>query len=240
ICVAGHEVIEGSDEQETKVSQRHVRPVIEQGQISWTYLQAFQLGSIVDLGKVQARASYPEVEDVVFLLQQCRQFGRVTSAEFWSVLCSTVRTSLHEIFGHVLVPHYGTYYVMQGQGHCSLGELRLHPSQIHLFVETEQYGNRLRLSVSTERGLLRLPVTDVRFYRPPAWDVVEEAVQEMERMLHSATDEVILGVGLTRPFAPTGFHAPVHWLQVNNIHVSADPLWQGSLRTHQPIGIDLE
>jgi hypothetical protein len=89
-----------------------------------------------------------------------------------------------------------------------------------------------------EQGSLYLPVTDVRFYRPPAWEVIEDAVYEMQGMLQSINDDIVLSVGLTRPFAPEGFEMLVHWLQVNNIHVSADPLWRGNLENHA-IGIDL-
>jgi hypothetical protein len=37
---------------------------------------------------------------------------------------------------------------------------------------------------------------------------------------------VILSVGLTRPFRKWGDSEERHWLQVNNIHLEDDPLWQ--------------
>ena len=36
----------------------------------------------------------------------------------------------------------------------------------------------------------------------------------------------MLGVGLTRPFAPTAGEPPLHWLQVNNLHLEDDPAWR--------------
>jgi hypothetical protein len=38
---------------------------------------------------------------------------------------------------------------------------------------------------------------------------------------------VVLGVGLTRPFAATDEQKdnPVHWLQVTNVHLPKDPTW---------------
>jgi len=38
--------------------------------------------------------------------------------------------------------------------------------------------------------------------------------------------EMILSVGLTRPFAPSSESEEVHWLQVNNVHFEDDPVWQ--------------
>jgi hypothetical protein len=35
-----------------------------------------------------------------------------------------------------------------------------------------------------------------------------------------------LSVGLTRPFGGSQFYQPVHWLQVNNIHLEGNPTWQ--------------
>jgi hypothetical protein len=37
--------------------------------------------------------------------------------------------------------------------------------------------------------------------------------------------EVILSVGLTRPWRKQGDTAERHWLQVNNIHLRDAPLW---------------
>ena len=38
--------------------------------------------------------------------------------------------------------------------------------------------------------------------------------------------ELLLSVGLTRPFAPSPDAPPIHWLQVNNIHLEPDPCWR--------------
>lgn len=240
ICIAGHEIVEQVEGRAPSLSGKHVRPVIKSRQIGWGMLQIFQLGSIVDLGAVQPQAAPPEVEDVVFSPQNCRQSGGLTPLDFWNMLHFTAHASLREVFGYVLTPYRNTYYVTQGQGHCSLGELRLRSSQVGLFIEPSQHKRRVRLSMMMGRDSLCLPVTDARFYRPPAWEVIEEAVYEMEGMLQSVDSDIILSVGLTRPFAPEGFQIPVHWLQVNNIHVPVDPLWRASLGKHVPVGIDLE
>lgn len=92
ICVAGHEVMEQDEGQASNVLAKHVRPVMGSGQIGWHMLQTFQLGSIVDLAVVQPRGYPPEVEDVVFSPQNCRQSGSVTPVDFWNMLQSTART----------------------------------------------------------------------------------------------------------------------------------------------------
>jgi hypothetical protein len=47
----------------------------------------------------------------------------------------------------------------------------------------------------------------------------------VEKRLKSGV-EAILSVGLTRPWQKWGDTAERHWLQVNNIHLKDDPLWQ--------------
>jgi hypothetical protein len=37
---------------------------------------------------------------------------------------------------------------------------------------------------------------------------------------------LLLSVGLTRPFSNSPSSPPVHWLQVNNIHLEDDPTWR--------------
>jgi hypothetical protein len=37
---------------------------------------------------------------------------------------------------------------------------------------------------------------------------------------------VILGLGLTRPFAPRPESDPVCWLQVTNVHLGDNPAWE--------------
>jgi hypothetical protein len=41
-----------------------------------------------------------------------------------------------------------------------------------------------------------------------------------------ASKSTILGVGLTRAFRKTASEPAMHWLQINNIHLAANPYWQ--------------
>jgi hypothetical protein len=71
---------------------------------------------------------------------------------------------------------------------------------------------KLRLKLAHDDGAtVDLSVTDIRFYKPPEWDLrqarVDGAIARLE-----GDNPVILSVGLTRQFKG------VHWLQLNNIH----------------------
>ena len=72
---------------------------------------------------------------------------------------------------------------------------------------------------------LDLSVTDIRLYQADHVAPNTDLVARIERRLNSDTG-VILSVGLTRPFASSPDLPPMHWLQVNNIHLNDDPTWQ--------------
>jgi len=72
-----------------------------------------------------------------------------------------------------------------------------------------------------------LPVTDVRFYTLRQWTLHEDTVRSVENLIASS-NSVVLSVGLSRPFSPDGQSEEVHWLQVNNIFPSKEPLWEGT------------
>ena len=71
-------------------------------------------------------------------------------------------------------------------------------------------------------GSLDLSVTDLRLYGSDHVTPDALAVQRTSRRLASG-ESAILALGLTRPYPPEG---PIHWLQVNNVHFEADPLWR--------------
>ena len=70
-----------------------------------------------------------------------------------------------------------------------------------------------------------LSVNDLRLYekdhRTPRQDLASSVQSRL-----AAGVEVILGVGLTRPWRKRGDTDELHWLQVNNIHLKDAPLWQ--------------
>ena len=72
---------------------------------------------------------------------------------------------------------------------------------------------------------LDLGVTDIRLYGEDHVTPDRETVNRLAKRLADGT-VVVLSMGLTRPFAGSSNFAPVHWLQVNNIHLEDDPIWQ--------------
>jgi hypothetical protein len=70
-----------------------------------------------------------------------------------------------------------------------------------------------------------LSVNDLRLYEADHRTPRRDLVSSVQQRLKSGV-EAILSVGLTRPWQKRGDTAERHWLQVNNIHLEDDPLWQ--------------
>src|SRR5215207_774241 len=70
-----------------------------------------------------------------------------------------------------------------------------------------------------------LSVNDLRLYERDGRTPRRDLVTSVEGRLKSGV-EAILSVGLTRPWQKWGDTAERHWLQVNNIHLEDNPLWQ--------------
>jgi len=71
---------------------------------------------------------------------------------------------------------------------------------------------------------LDLSVTDIRLFAGDQFTPDAKRLAWMEERLQT-TRTAILGVGLTRPFSGSRDQPPLHWLQVNNIHLADEPLW---------------
>ncbi len=71
---------------------------------------------------------------------------------------------------------------------------------------------------------LDVSVTDLRLFGPDLTTPGDRAAADLDRRLRQGIS-VVLSVGLTRPFASSPDFLPVHWLQVNNIHLEDNPLW---------------
>jgi len=242
ICVAGHEIVDWVPERPLQITGSLKRPVLPYQQITADMLKVFQLGSVVDLGKVTPYPQPPHVEDVVFSPSQCKLEAFLSESDFWHVLESTAVSSLTDIFGDVFKRHNQTLYmepteplsippdqVCASGAKLSLGQWILDASSVDI---AQTSSTRVRLAVS---GIdLLLPVTDVRLYRQPSWEVDPEALYYLLQTLQEARQKeqkIVLSMGLTRPYAPPGFSRRVYWLQVNNIHVRSDLLWSGTLQS---------
>lgn len=68
-----------------------------------------------------------------------------------------------------------------------------------------------------------LSVTDLRLCEKDHKTPRRTLISQLRKRLQAGT-EVILSVGLTRPWRKEGDNVARHWLQVNNIHLEDDPL----------------
>jgi hypothetical protein len=180
----------------------------------------FDIAGLVDLGEVLAEGVAPEVEDHFFYHWQARHIETLSPKQFWAALQSTSRPTLDDIFGPDLIPTGKTCSVAPGKGAASLGCLAP-ASQPRLTIE--RYS--LRMLVSDGVHSLSLPVTDLRLYEDDHKTVRARLVANINRSLLSGV-KALLCVGLSRPFQKDGDREPRHWLQVNNIHLEDNPIWQ--------------
>jgi hypothetical protein len=83
----------------------------------------------------------------------------------------------------------------------------------------------VRMALSDGEFSLDLSVTDLRLYTDDGGRPDVERVRDVTERLTRGV-KVLLSVGLTRPFAARAGETPVHWLQVNNLHLEDDPCWR--------------
>ncbi|MER3480017.1 MAG: hypothetical protein C4327_05875 [Meiothermus sp.] len=115
--------------------------------------------------------------------------------------------------------------VAANSGVASLGDLWV--DRFDLTVERYEGGQRLRGRFNVEGvGRLSAAVTDLRFYLEAdgKYALDTEKVEQLRDRLPNS--RVILSLGLSRAMAPEGEEEPLHWLQINGVHIKEDPLWQ--------------
>lgn len=215
ICVAGIDTQTG----------QHVRPVIY-GRLSAALLARyggpFALGAVVALGSVQAEGRPPEVEDRRFEPKRARRLRTLDGAAFWRLLRDVARPTLAAIFGPELRPVGRAAALPAGHGIASLGCLI--PATAPPLLALDPAG-KLRCTLDDGTLSANVSVTDLRLYEDDYTTPRRETVERIAARL-AAGVPAILSVGLTRPFQkPEGGEA-LHWLQVNNIHLEDEPLWQ--------------
>jgi hypothetical protein len=221
ICAAGVELSTG----------RHVRPVLGNRQQLNAALLArnggpFEIAVRVDLGEVTPAGSPPETEDYRFAPEQTTVLDEVPPAEFWRLLNELAEVRLARLFGPDLTKRGTSAAAVDvGRGAASLGCL-VPAGRPQLYVRPRAgRPAQVRLRVSDGELDLDLGVTDIRLYADKHVTPDAQTVDRVARRL-SAGEPVILSVGLTRAAASSADFAPVHWLQVNNIHLESDPAWR--------------
>jgi len=186
----------------------------------------FNMACTIELGPTHPVGSPPHVEDVAFSRAGARHLGTVNPQRFWDMLWSQSKRSLAEIFGSELRGRgYLSAATDMNRGKASLGVAR--PiSTPELAITGRDNRSRVRIFIQTEDfSSLDLAVTDLRLYTQdgatPDRSMVDEIGERLKRRVPA-----LLSVGLTSPFAGVSGTSPLHWLQVNNIHLADNPCWQ--------------
>ena len=212
---------------------RHVRPVMPEGALPFDLLARyggpFEMATLVELGIARPAPRPPHVEDHVIVPERAKSRGTLPPDEFWDLLNRTGRTRLRDIFGADLKPiGRSSCGAEEGQGRVSLGCL-LPIRTPRLYYREKGPGGKaaIRIRIRDDDFDAILGVTDLRLYEA---DHITPNRAAIERTGHRIAEgePVVLGVGLTRPFAASNEQkdSPVHWLQATNVHLADDPTWQ--------------
>ena len=219
ICTAGINLEDG----------KHVRAVLPSGRLTTGYLSRnggpFDIANVVELINPRLIPGKPHTEDYVFNPSNTRIIRSLNSVSFWNLLNSVCESKLVDIFGAEIG------YVGQlscgtgpGEGMASLGCLRC-TQKPRLYTDTRYNKTRIRIQVNDGNFYLDLGVTDLRLYNDDHLTPDLKKVASIADKIKQSED-VILCVGLTRPFSSSPQFDPVCWLQVNNIHTKENPTWQ--------------
>lgn len=219
-CVAGVDI----------KTKRHVRPMPVRGHLRGKLLAShggpFDMGAIVDLGPTTPIPERPQVEDVSFEIDAARNTGILAGNRFWNMVTQLAQPKLTALFGVDLQQRGSQSCAVDcSQGVASLGLLA--PTgrpEIYLRPRNAR-PSQIRLRVSDGDFNLDLGVTDLRLYRADRLTPDEDAIERTSQRL-ATEHEVVVSVGLTRPYAPKPDAPKLHWLQANNLHFREDAVWQ--------------
>ncbi len=215
ICVAGIDLD----------THEHVRPVLQDGQLGRRLLlgrgSLFDIGCVVDLGRVFRMGQPPELEDHQFAPRYARRIGAMVPPAYWELLEDVARPDLAALFGPDLYPHRSGYAVDVGKGSASLGCLRpTSPPSLSILDN-----GKVRMQIIEGGRTIRLAVTDLRLCEDDHTTARRALVQQVQDRSRQGVG-VILSVGLGRPWQHPDDDKERHWLQVNNLHLQDDPSWQ--------------
>jgi hypothetical protein len=223
VCVAGLDVETG----------HHVRPIqpmgVLQSRMTAPRGGPFDMATVVDLGTIRPVPTPPEVEDVEITWWHARTLDYVEPVLFWELLQFVAHPTLRELFGPALrtLGRSGRQRAVTDlrTGTASLGVLK--PlGRPRLKLDKKPDGRDVvRMELWDGERRLNLSVTDLRLYADDGARPDRERVAEIAKRIDRGV-RVLLGVGLTRPFAARSTETPVHWLQVNNVHLEDDPAWR--------------
>ena len=208
-------------------TRQRVRPMPRGADLRYPDLAAhgglFEIGAVLDIGYAKPQGKPPEMEDREFLRRYARRLEDIEPAKLWELMRAESKPALVEIFGSDLKPVGHEHAAVEpGHGQVSLGTLSVAQHRPELFIEPRKPRDRIRLR--TGKIPLNLSVTDIRLYGPDHVTPDPAAVDAAQHRL-TASNEVLLGVGLTRAYSDwLSNQPPRHWLQVNNLHFVEEPI----------------
>ncbi len=182
----------------------------------------FDIARVVDLGRPIPQPKPPHVEDHLFDPSHADGSETMDAETFWAVLTGVCRNQLVEIFGSALrqAKNSSACCTNLGQGTASLGCLLPRRKPV-LYCDSPSPRSpkpRIRICIDDGQWKAWVPVTDLRLFQRD-YETPDPARVELFRRRLQGPGAVILAIGLTRAFASTAEPEPVHWLQVNNIHL---------------------
>ncbi len=210
-------------------SLRHLRPVSAAGRLSTSLLTRyggpFDVGAVLELGTTRPRATKPQIEDVLVDLSDIQHIDELQPRKFWRFLTQVAESKLRDIFGHDLEEiGSSSCGVKVGKGEASLGCL-VPKSSPSLYVrKRSDRADQVRMRLTDGTFCLDCGVTDIRLYGSNHVSPDDQLIQRIAGRLSNVP--VILSMGSTRAYASREGFDPVHWFQVNNIHLEDDPTWQ--------------
>jgi hypothetical protein len=220
VCVAGVDLD----------THRHVRPVLLRDALTPGVLARnggpFDMANVVQFTGRKRCPTKPHVEDRLFTPSRAKLVDTVDAERFWALLVTLSKRKLRDIFGNDLRrTGRSSAGTDAGKGEASLGcLLPMRRPDLCVRIKGER-GPRIRMHVRDGQLDVWVAVTDLRLYQNDHTTPDQATVEKIRRRL-AGPAAVILSVGLTRPFASSAEAKPLHWLQVNNIHLEDDPTWQ--------------
>jgi hypothetical protein len=219
MCVAGIELDTG----------RHIRPMLDR-QMRVEMLAChggpFELRRVIDMGTTTFVGRMPEIEDQLFRVDELRIVREMDAGPFYELMAASATDRLTNIFGPELAPLGRTCAIPERRGIRSLGCYWATGCKLHLDASGEG-APRIRLACDSELGPLRLPVTDIRLFGTDHVTPDEPQIAQFASQL-IGRERVLLSIGLSRAYRRAAEQSPMHWLQVNNLHLPPDS--RGSLR----------
>ncbi|MBX5444430.1 hypothetical protein [Sphaerobacter sp.] len=201
VCIAGY------------VGARSTRPVLpEGGGIPWAYLRDESGNFVEPLTEVEINLLKhtprpPHTEDrLIDGTGRIRIVRRLPEPEAQSFLRRVCRGSVTDLFGAEIVDRR---YILPGQGHSSLGTLRVSRiTWLDLDRDEDRGRDQFTLGFADSTGMsYRLRVTDVAFreHCRRTWERTSgrrdlAAIRVRERL--NDAEEIFLRIGLSRPFEP--------------------------------------